>query len=80
MAMMMSLNESIFQAVPGVGILLGGALAALAGPRAALASRRWRCALVAGSRGARASASPSRALTPARTRGRGQRLRSPRSA
>lgn len=37
MAMMMSLNESMFQALPGIGIALGGALAALAGPRAALA-------------------------------------------
>jgi predicted MFS family arabinose efflux permease len=37
MAMMMSLNESLFQAVPGVGIVLGGALASLAGPRVALA-------------------------------------------
>ena len=33
---MMSLNESMFQAIPGVGIVLGGAIAALAGPRAAL--------------------------------------------
>jgi MFS family permease len=37
MALIMSLNESIFQAVPGGGILLGGAIAALAGPRVALA-------------------------------------------
>jgi hypothetical protein len=37
MAMMMSLNESLYQAVPGGGILIGGALAALASPRAALA-------------------------------------------
>jgi Major Facilitator Superfamily len=37
MALILSLNESIFQAVPGAGILLGGALAALAGPRQALA-------------------------------------------
>jgi len=37
MAMMMSLNESIFQAVPGGGIALGGTLAALASPRIALA-------------------------------------------
>ena len=37
MALMMGLNESIIQGVPGVGILLGGALAAAAGPRAALA-------------------------------------------
>jgi predicted MFS family arabinose efflux permease len=37
MAMMMSLNESMFQAVPGGGILLGGAIASLASPRAALA-------------------------------------------
>jgi MFS family permease len=37
MALMMSLNESIIQGMPGAGILLGGALAAAAGPRAALA-------------------------------------------
>jgi predicted MFS family arabinose efflux permease len=37
MAMMMSLNESMFQAVPGAGILLGGAITALASPRVALA-------------------------------------------
>lgn len=37
MALMMSFNESITQAVPGGGILLGGALATLASPRAALA-------------------------------------------
>ncbi len=37
MAMMMSLNESMYQAVPGIGIVLGGALASLATPRAALA-------------------------------------------
>jgi predicted MFS family arabinose efflux permease len=37
MAMMMGLNESMFQAVPGGGILLGGAIASLASPRAALA-------------------------------------------
>jgi MFS family permease len=37
MALMMSLNESMFQALPGAGILLGGGLAALAGPRAAFA-------------------------------------------
>lgn len=35
MALTLSLNESIFQAVPGVGFLLGGLLAALAGPRPA---------------------------------------------
>jgi hypothetical protein len=37
MALMMSLNESMFQSVPGAGILLGGALAALGSPRTALA-------------------------------------------
>jgi MFS family permease len=37
MALMMSLNESLFQAVPGAGILLGGAITALANPRVALA-------------------------------------------
>jgi predicted MFS family arabinose efflux permease len=37
MALMMSLNESIIQGVPGAGILIGGALAAASGPRAALA-------------------------------------------
>lgn len=36
MALMMSFNESLNQFVPGVGILLGGALATLASPRAAL--------------------------------------------
>jgi MFS family permease len=38
MAMVMSLNESLFQAMPGPGILLGGAITALAGTRAALAT------------------------------------------
>jgi hypothetical protein len=33
----MSLNDSIFESVPGVGILLGGAIAALASARAAFA-------------------------------------------
>jgi MFS family permease len=37
MAMMMSLNESILQAVPGAGILIGGAITAIASPRAAFA-------------------------------------------
>ena len=37
MAMMMSLNDSLYQAVPGGGILIGGALASLASPRLALA-------------------------------------------
>jgi predicted MFS family arabinose efflux permease len=37
MAMMMSLNDSIAQSIPGAGILLGGAIGALAGPRPALA-------------------------------------------
>ncbi len=37
MGMMMSLNESVFQALPGVGIIVGGALSALAGARVALA-------------------------------------------
>jgi MFS family permease len=37
MGMMMSLNESVFQALPGIGIVLGGAVSALAGARVALA-------------------------------------------
>jgi MFS family permease len=37
MALIMSLTESIIQGMPGAGILLGGALAAAAGPRIALA-------------------------------------------
>lgn len=37
MALIMSLNESLFQTVPGAGILLGGAITALAGTRPALA-------------------------------------------
>jgi MFS family permease len=35
MALVMSLNESVYQAMPGVGILLGGAAAQLDGPRVA---------------------------------------------
>jgi MFS family permease len=46
MAMMMSLNESLFQAVPGIGIIVGGALAALAGPRVALGVAAGGAALV----------------------------------
>ena len=37
MARIMSLNESLFQAMPGAGILIGGAITALAGTRIALA-------------------------------------------
>jgi MFS family permease len=37
MALVLSLNESMFQAVPGVGIAIGGAITALAGARVALA-------------------------------------------
>ncbi len=37
MAMMMSLNESLFQAMPGPGIVIGGVITALWSPRAALA-------------------------------------------
>jgi predicted MFS family arabinose efflux permease len=37
MAMILGLNESIFVAFPGVGILLGGGITALAGPRPAFA-------------------------------------------
>ncbi len=37
LALTLSLNESIFQALPGVGFVLGGGIAALAGPRVALA-------------------------------------------
>jgi predicted MFS family arabinose efflux permease len=36
MALIMSFNESLFQAMPGVGIVLGGAITAAAGTRAAL--------------------------------------------
>jgi MFS family permease len=38
MASILSLNESMFQAVPGIGIVTGGALAAAGGPRLALAA------------------------------------------
>ena len=37
MALMMSLYEAVFQSVPGAGIVIGGAITALANPRAALA-------------------------------------------
>jgi MFS family permease len=36
MALIMILNESVFTATPGLGIIIGGGLAALAGPRLAL--------------------------------------------
>jgi predicted MFS family arabinose efflux permease len=36
MALIIGLNESIFVAFPGAGIVLGGGIAALAGPRYAL--------------------------------------------
>jgi MFS family permease len=38
MALIISLTESMFLAIPGIGILAGGAIAAFAGPRAALAA------------------------------------------
>lgn len=38
MSLVLSLNESMLQAVPGIGILLGGALAAVSGPRLSLAT------------------------------------------
>jgi hypothetical protein len=37
MALMMSLNEALFQSVPGAGILLGGTITALGSTRTALA-------------------------------------------
>ena len=37
MALVMSLNEAVAQAVPGVGIVLGGTITALTGPRVAFA-------------------------------------------
>ena len=48
MAMMMSLNESMLQAVPGAGILLGGAITALASPRLALAVAGAGALVIAG--------------------------------
>jgi hypothetical protein len=48
MARMMSVNESLGQAVPGIGIALGGALAALASPRAALAVAGVGALVIAG--------------------------------
>jgi MFS family permease len=37
MGVILGLNEAMFQAAPGVGIALGGAIAALSGPRVAFA-------------------------------------------
>jgi hypothetical protein len=48
MALMMSLNDSMFQCVPGAGILLGGALTALGSPRTALAVAAGGSLLVTG--------------------------------
>ncbi len=61
MGLMMGLNESLAQAVPGAGILLGGLLTAAAGPRAALA--------VAGIGAAAAAAATWVVLRPAVMRG-----------
>jgi predicted MFS family arabinose efflux permease len=48
MALMMSLNESIFLSVPGAGILIGGLVTAAWSPRAALALAGAGALLVAG--------------------------------
>ena len=48
MAMMMSLSESLMDVAPGGGILLGGAMAALTGPRIALAVAAGGALAVAG--------------------------------
>ena len=58
MALMMSLSESMLQAVPGVGIVIGGAIAALAGPRAALAVAGGGALVIAGVELDRAAAEP----------------------
>jgi predicted MFS family arabinose efflux permease len=47
-ALILSLNESILQAVPGAGILLGGGIAALAGARVAFAAGAGGSLAVAG--------------------------------
>jgi MFS family permease len=47
MSLVLSLAESMFQGVPGLGILLGGAVAAAAGPRVALAVAAGGCLAVA---------------------------------
>jgi hypothetical protein len=47
MALMMSFNESMALVVPGAGILLGGGITALAGPRPALAAAAAGSLLVA---------------------------------
>lgn len=48
MTLMMSFSESMAEAVPGFGILLGGAVAAIAGPRVALATAGAGALLVTG--------------------------------
>jgi MFS family permease len=47
MALMMSFNEAMFQIMPGVGIVVGGAISALAGPRPALAAAAGGSLMVA---------------------------------
>lgn len=47
MALMMSFNEAMFQIMPGVGIVVGGAISALAGPRPALAAAAGGSLIVA---------------------------------
>ncbi len=46
MALVMALNESLWQALPGVGVLIGGTLAALAGARVAMGVAAAGAALV----------------------------------
>ncbi len=60
MGVMMGLNESVLQAMPGGGILIGGAIAALAGPRLAMA--------VAGGGALAVTAAAWMVLAPARVR------------
>lgn len=57
MALIVSLSESMMQAVPGLGIVLGGAIAAVAGPRIAFAVGAAGALLVAVAMWARLSGS-----------------------
>jgi predicted MFS family arabinose efflux permease len=71
MALILSLNESSMQAAPGIGILIGGGIAALAGPRTALAAGAAASLSVGVAMWVRLSGSAAAETVPTRTRAPG---------
>ena len=65
MALILSLNESTMQAAPGIGILIGGGIAAVAGPRTALATGAAASLIVGAAMWVRLSGSAAAKAAPA---------------